>query len=88
MKCNGHAVIGFFICIYILENQKDFLRSLEKRINAHSFSKDKKANIFTMCERKSRFLVALKNNNRSPLTITQNLINSEISFYSKSNHNV
>lgn len=42
------------------------------------FSYDKKANIFTMRERKSRYLIALKNQNRSPTTINQSLLQSDI----------
>lgn len=38
------------------------------------FSKDKRANIFTMRERKSRFFFALKNENRSPATINKTLL--------------
>lgn len=38
------------------------------------FSRNKKANIFTMRERKSRYMVALKNPNRSPHTINQTLL--------------
>lgn len=42
------------------------------------FSYDKKANIFTMRERKSRYLIALKNQNRSPTTINQSLLQSGV----------
>ncbi len=38
------------------------------------FSQDKRANIFTIRERKSRYLVALKNENRSPSTINKTLL--------------
>lgn len=42
------------------------------------FSQDKRANILTMRERKSRYLIALRNDNRSPMTINQNLLQSDI----------
>ena len=41
------------------------------------FSQNKKANIFTMRERKSRYIIALKNTNRSPNTINQTLLSNE-----------
>lgn len=41
------------------------------------FSQNKKANIFTMRERKSRYMVALKNSNRSPQTINTTLLRNE-----------
>lgn len=44
------------------------------------FSYDKKANIFTMRERQSRYLIALKNQNRSPKTINESLLQSDIKW--------
>jgi transposase, IS30 family len=41
------------------------------------FSQNRKANIFTMRERKSRYMVALKNTNRRPATINQTLLHNE-----------
>jgi IS30 family transposase len=46
------------------------------------FSQNKKANIFTMRERKSRYMLALKNPNRSPHTINQTLLGREQLKYS------
>lgn len=37
------------------------------------FSQDKRANLLTLRERKSRFIIAIKNDNRSPDTIVANL---------------
>lgn len=41
------------------------------------FSTNKKANLFTMRERKSRYMIAIKNENRSPSTLNANLFNAE-----------